>query len=55
MRHRTGVFLLIAGSRGQTMTEYALILVTVALVATALVANSGVIIKELVNTVSGLL
>ena len=55
MRHRTGVFLLIASSRGQTMAEYALILATIALVAAALVTNAGVIVKELVDTVSRLL
>jgi Flp pilus assembly pilin Flp len=55
MRHRTRVYLLIASSRGQTMTEYALILVTVALIAVALVGNAGTIVRELVGTVSNLL
>jgi Flp pilus assembly pilin Flp len=46
MRHQTGVFKLIANSRGQTMAEYALILVTIALVATALVQNAGTISRR---------
>jgi len=54
MRHRTGVFLLIASSRGQTMTEYALILVTIAVIAVALVGNAGTIINALVNGVDAL-
>ena len=55
MRHQMGVYRLIASSRGQTMAEYALILVTVAVVAAALVTNAGTIVKELVDTVSGYL
>ena len=42
-------------SRGQTMAEYALILVTIAVIATALVENAGTIVNELVNHVSALL
>jgi Flp pilus assembly pilin Flp len=55
MRHQTGICRLIASSRGQTMAEYALILVTVAVVAVALVNNAGTILSELVGTVSKLL
>jgi Flp pilus assembly pilin Flp len=55
MSRRKRVFKLKASSRGQTMAEYALILVTVAVVATALVQNAGTIIKALVNNVSFLL
>jgi len=54
MGHQTGVYKLIANSRGQTMAEYALILVTIAVVATALVQNAGTIIKTLVDAVSAL-
>ena len=55
MGHQTGVVRIIAGSRGQTMAEYALILATIALVSTALVDNAGVIVTTLVSHVSGLL
>jgi Flp pilus assembly pilin Flp len=55
MRHQTGVCRLFASQHGQTMAEYALILVTVALVAVGLVGNAGTIVNELVNGVSGLL
>jgi Flp pilus assembly pilin Flp len=54
MRHSIVVSRLAAGSRGQTMAEYALILVTIAVVAAALVQNAGTIIKALVNNVSAL-
>jgi Flp pilus assembly pilin Flp len=54
MRHQTRVYKLIANSRGQTMAEYAMILVTIAVVATALVTNAGTIIEALVNNVSAL-
>jgi Flp pilus assembly pilin Flp len=54
MGHQTGAYKLIANSRGQTMAEYALILVTIAVVATALVQNAGTIIKTLVDAVSAL-
>lgn len=52
MSRRKRVFKLIASSSGQTMAEYALILVTIAVVAAALVQNAGTIIKALVNNVS---
>jgi Flp pilus assembly pilin Flp len=51
MRHQTRVYKLIASSRGQTMAEYALILVTIAVVATALVQNAGTILTALVDNV----
>lgn len=54
MSRRKRVFKLIASSRGQTMAEYALILVTIALVASALVQNAGTIVKTLVDNVSAL-
>jgi len=54
MSRRKRVLKLIASSRGQTMAEYALILVTIALVATALVQNAGTIVKTLVDNVSAL-
>jgi Flp pilus assembly pilin Flp len=55
MRHRTRDYLLVASSRGQTMTEYALILVTVAVVAVALVGNAGAIVNGLIAEVNSLL
>ena len=55
MRHQTGAKWFAAGSRGQTMTEYALILATIAVVATAFVQNAGTIVEELVSHVSTLL
>jgi Flp pilus assembly pilin Flp len=55
MRHQTGVVRLLASSHGQTMVEYALILATVAVIASALVQNAGVIITTLVGHVSVLL
>jgi Flp pilus assembly pilin Flp len=51
---REGVFRLIASSRGQTMAEYALILVTIAVVAAGLVQNAGTIVTAIVNHVSTL-
>ncbi len=45
----------IVSSRGQTMTEYAMVLVSVAAVAVALVTNAGTIITTLVNRVGPLL
>jgi Flp pilus assembly pilin Flp len=54
MSRRKRVYNLIATSRGQTMAEYALILVTIALVAAALVTNAGTIVKELVTNVNAL-
>jgi Flp pilus assembly pilin Flp len=41
-------------SRGQTMAEYALILVTIAAVCVGLVTNAGTIISALVNNVDSL-
>jgi Flp pilus assembly pilin Flp len=55
MSHQTRVYWLIKNPRGQTMAEYALILVTIAVVATALIQNGGTIINSLVNNVSFLL
>jgi Flp pilus assembly pilin Flp len=55
MRHQTGVIRILAGSRGQTMAEYAMILATIAVVAAALVTNAGTIVSELVGRVSALL
>jgi Flp pilus assembly pilin Flp len=54
MCHRTAVYRLVAGSRGQTMTEYVVILVTIAVVAAALVTNAGNILTEVVGHVSAL-
>ena len=51
MSRRKGVYKLAATSSGQTMTEYALILVTIAIVATAFVQNAGTIVNTLVNHV----
>ena len=51
MRHRKGFCTLTAISRGQTMAEYALILVTIAVVAAALVTNAGVIVTGLIDQV----
>jgi Flp pilus assembly pilin Flp len=48
-------FKLIASSRGQTMAEYALILVTIAVVAAALVQTAGVNINGLIHNVTVLL
>jgi len=45
----------ILSSRAQTMTEYAMVLVSVAAVAVALVTNAGTIITTLVNRVGPLL
>jgi Flp pilus assembly pilin Flp len=55
MRQHNRVYASIVNSRGQTMTEYAMILVTVAAVAIALVQNAGSIITALVNRVGPLL
>jgi Flp pilus assembly pilin Flp len=54
MRHQTGPIRIKGTSRGQTMAEYALILVTIAVVATALVHNAGTIILTLVGEVAPL-
>jgi len=42
-------------SRGQTMTEYALILVTVAAVLVALIQNAGTLLTTLVNNIGAIL
>jgi len=42
-------------SRGQTMTEYSLILATVAIVIISLYNTAGTIINELINKVGPLL
>ncbi len=55
MRHSIVVSRLAAGSRGQTMAEYALILVTIAVVAAALFTNASTILTELIDTVGNLL
>jgi len=57
MSRRKRVFKLIASSysRGQTMAEYALILVTIAVIAAALVQTAGVNILGLVHNVIALL
>ena len=51
MSRRKGVYRLGAISSGQTMAEYALILVTIAIVATAFVQNAGTIINTFVSHV----
>jgi len=55
MRHSIVVSRLAAGSRGQTMAEYALILVTIAVVAAGLLTNAGTIVTELIHGVGNLL
>jgi len=55
MSHRRGVWKLKAISRGQTMAEYALILVTIAVVAAGLVTNAATILTSLINNVIHLL
>ena len=55
MRPLQRVFRLRKNSNGQTMAEYALILVTIALVAAGLVQSAGTIVVELVGGVSKLL
>jgi len=54
MSRRKEVLRLIASSRGQTMAEYALILVTVAVVAAGLVQSAGTIVNTIVNHVTTL-
>jgi len=44
-----------AGMRGQTMTEYALILVTVAAVMVSLYESAGTILTSIINQVAPLL
>ncbi len=48
------VFRLPSNSRGQTMTEYALILVTIAVICIALVNSAGTIVTSIVNNVIAL-
>ena len=55
MGHQTRVYWLIKNPRGQTMAEYALILVTIAVVATALVQTAGTNIIGLIHNVLALL
>jgi Flp pilus assembly pilin Flp len=55
MSRRRGVWKLKAISRGQTMAEYALILVTIAIVAAGLVQNAGAIVNGLIHAVNLLL
>ncbi len=55
MSRRKTVFKLIESSRGQTMAEYALILVTIAVIAAALVQTAGVNITGLIHNVVVLL
>jgi hypothetical protein len=52
MRHRKAGYGLTAGLRGQTMAEYAMILATVAVIATALIQSAGTILTSLVHNVS---
>jgi Flp pilus assembly pilin Flp len=55
MGHQNRVYWLIKNPRGQTMAEYALILATIAVVATALVQTAGVNILGLIHNVNTLL
>jgi len=55
MRHSIVVSRLAAGSRGQTMAEYALILVTIAVVAASLFTRASTILTELIHNVGNLL
>jgi Flp pilus assembly pilin Flp len=55
MSQRKRVYESIVSSRGQTMTEYAMILVSIAAVCIALVSNAGAIIASLVSRVGPLL
>ena len=54
MGHQTGVYWLIKNPRGQTMAEYALILVTIAVIAAALVQTAGTNIMGLLRNVISL-
>ena len=51
MSRRNRIYQLAATSRGQTMAEYALILATIAIVATAFVQNAGTIVNSLLHNV----
>jgi len=55
MRHSKVFYRLAAGSRGQTMAEYALILVTIAVVAASLFTSASTILTELIHNVGNLL
>ena len=48
------VYRLPSNSRGQTMAEYALILVTIAVICVALVNSASTIVSSLVNNVISL-
>jgi Flp pilus assembly pilin Flp len=52
MSRRKGVYKSAVTSSGQTMTEYAMILAAIAIVATAFVENAGTIVNTLVNHVT---
>ena len=54
MRPLQRVFRLRKNSNGQTMAEYALILVTIAVVAAALFQSASTILEALVSNVSSL-
>jgi Flp pilus assembly pilin Flp len=55
MKFRQAVLVIRRAERGQTMTEYALILATIAAVMVSLYTNAGTIISTLVNQVGPLL
>lgn len=55
MSQQKRVYRTIVSSRGQTMTEYALILATIAAICIALVQNAGNIVSTLVGHVGPLL
>ena len=55
MSQRLSIPRTIASSRGQTMTEYAMILATIAIIVVALIQNGGTIVETLVNWVGPLL
>ena len=53
MNWRTRIFRRIGFRDGQTMTEYALILATIAAVVVSLYQTSGVIVQGLIRTIDG--
>jgi len=55
MSQQKKVYRTVVSSRGQTMTEYALILATIAAVCVALIQNAGTIVSALVGHVGPLL
>jgi len=55
MSHLKRAYRLLANRRGQTMTEYALILATVAVVLVSFINTAGVIVTGLVAAVNHLL